>query len=388
MKVFIKRHLLIVILIFFLAISFLSAAAGYRTSTSYYKEQSAVMALSWSLKPTKDYSALSYNNDGQFQALSGDDAFIIDASGRKIKKAPGEDSLGEGMYEYSKKGRSGVKDSDGRVVIEAKYNWFSEFHQGYTIATDHNEHQSIIDKKGVTVFDEKKTKEIYYVGGTLFFVQIPDNYIFDAATREKTKVSSEFEFLVTFGDNGYIAHLRNGGQCILKDDFTLGEDRRLYRDIDQLSEGMRYVEIYKDQFADKVSSDFIEESAETICGYINEEGDLVIKLPFYTTDRANPFSEGKALVYANRKILCIDKSGKTLFQLKTDYKNDYWFFDTTEFSGGYAPVTLDGVHYGFLDEKGKFAVKPYFKSASEIMDGYSIVNYRDAYGILNLKEGI
>ena len=393
MKIFIKNHLFIIILIFFACISALSAWAGYKTSTTYYEERSSVMALPWSLKPTKDYTDLYFGSAaGSFQTTKGDDLLLIDDAGKQIKRIKHvECSLGEGLYEYTENGQCGIKDEDGNIIVKAIYNGIDSFYGQYAVATDSTGSQRLIDKKGRTVFYDKSTDEIIHFDGNTYLVRpngAPGLYLFDAATGTKTKVPSTISDLKSDGNGGYIAYLYKGGHCFLKKDFALSEDRKFYKTVGELSEGLRYVEIYEGQDADKVSDGFDENTTKIICGYIDKKGRLVIKLPYYTTDRANPFSEGKALVYANSEIRCVDKTGKTLFNLKTHYESGYWFLYETAFTGGLAPVTLDGIHYGFINESGKFAIEPYFTDATEIEDGHSIVKYREAYGILNLKEAI
>lgn len=394
MKIFIKNHLLIIILIFFVGISGLSAWAGCKTSTAYYEERSSVMALSWSLKPTKSYSDLYFGTAaGSFLTSKGDDLLLIDAAGKPIKRIKNaEYSLGDGLYEYTENDQYGIKDEDGNIVVKAIYNNVEPFLSGYTIATDSTGSPRLLDKKGHTVFYDKSANEIIHVDGTTYLIKTngtsTDMYLFDAVTGEKKKVPSTISDLESDDNGGYIAYLYEGGHCFLKDDFTLAEDTKLYKTVGELSEGLRYAEIFEGQNADKISKDFDENTTKTTCGYIDEKGKLIIKLPYYTTDRANPFSEGKSLVYANSEIRCIDKTGNILFNLKTHYKNDDWFLYETVFAGGLAPVTLDGVHYGFINERGKFVIAPYFTDATEIEDGRSIVKYRDAYGILNLKEAM
>lgn len=391
MKAFLKKHFIIIAVVGFVLISFLCAFTGNKVATTYYTEKDVIMALPWSLEPTSDYIAIYYGDvPGQFEVLSEDDSQIIDAKGKILKEVGPDESLGEGLYLYSDGDLYGVKDEQREIVIKAKYSWIEPFRDGYTIVCDTNKHDIIIDRSGRIVFYEKRAQSISHIDQTYYLIQATEPFVVNAATGEEIQLPVAASEIYSDGMGGYIGLRKSGGQFFLTKEFKLTSDKQLYKTLGPLSEGLRFAGKFDGVTLDNVSDDFDEDLAKASYSYMNADGQAVIKLPYEDNVDGGIFSEGKALVLSSRnnELVCIDKMGSKLFTLKTDYSDDYFYVDVPCFSQGYAPVSLNGSTYGFIDKKGEFAVAPLFKSAKKITNGYSIVTYRNTHGILDLKEGI
>ena len=78
-------------------------------------------------------------------------------------------------------------------------------------------------------------------------------------------------------------------------------------------------------------------------------------------DRAYDFSEGVARVQSGDFFTFIDASGKSVLSQQ--------FKGLTRLSEGLAGASIDGVHWGVIDSKGKFVIEPKF--ARIAVDGFS-----------------
>ena len=74
----------------------------------------------------------------------------------------------------------------------------------------------------------------------------------------------------------------------------------------------------------------------------------------------------------------------------------FWSPYFTWFVDGLAPATLDGQHWGYINQSGKFVIEPYFKEAHIVMNKTAAVCLiqsdiqstlsNSRWGILDLKE--
>lgn len=130
---------------------------------------------------------------------------------------------------------------------------------------------------------------------------------------------------------------------------------------------------------------------EQKCGYINEKGDVVVKLDY---DGADPFSEdGYAIVSkkvndTTSKYIAIDTKGTELFSFSSnEYKNHGAFVN------GYIPVQRDNDEVVLLDKTGKKLCSigkwdgfiPYWLGFN---DDVIVFQDGDAYGLKNDKGEI
>jgi len=107
-------------------------------------------------------------------------------------------------------------------------------------------------------------------------------------------------------------------------------------------------------------------------GYIDESGEFAITPQF---DEAKPFSDGLAKVWKDDKATYIDTAGKTVIDV-TQYHY------TGDFSEGLAfvaePVERGG-KIGYIDRKGKTAIRPQFDSAGGFHHGLARVTLGDRW---------
>ncbi|MBS1573149.1 MAG: WG repeat-containing protein [Bacteroidetes bacterium] len=102
---------------------------------------------------------------------------------------------------------------------------------------------------------------------------------------------------------------------------------------------------------------------DSLLGYIDKKGNYVIKPSFiYATN----FNDGLAFTTrSNGHITCIDKKGKVKFTL-TDVES------ASEFSENFAVVSVAG-KYGYIDNTGKYIIKPQFDYAANFNEGLAKV---------------
>jgi WG containing repeat len=111
-------------------------------------------------------------------------------------------------------------------------------------------------------------------------------------------------------------------------------------------------------------------------GYINKEGEIVIKPQF---NQARKFSEGLALVSTGGVPLTdpvvksfvrmgyIDEQGRWVIQSRLKY---YFYYD---FSDGLVSFRAQSKEWGYMDRKGQIAVRPRFQWAGTFANGFAPV---------------
>ncbi len=337
------------------------------------------------MEPTDQYDWITAGESpGQFEAYDGEKWFLIDATGRVLEEIPDDESLGGGLFRFEKEDLCGVKDASGKVVIEAKYRSIEKFHHGYAAAWDGSRHK-LLSRDGSQLLADELISDISYIKDGKYFINGNTHYILDVITGEKTQLPSKVLGITTDDNGSYMARLPDDTYCYLTDSFAIPEGAVLYKTLPEFAEGLAYVERYDDLIVDEKHNIPLTRGHTRICGYMDDSHKIVLPLAYKDIKRACPFAEGKALIYADRKIICIDTKGNTLFTLEGCSNNDPL---DTGFAGGYASLSLDGKKEGIIDEKGEFVIDPIFDSVGRINAGHAAARYKDQYGIINLKEGI
>lgn len=139
-------------------------------------------------------------------------------------------------------------------------------------------------------------------------------------------------------------------------------------------------------------------NGETLYGYINKSGDMVIKANY---DRAYGFSCGWALVAEGSDKTYIDKNGKSAKVPDTDTYYTYFYHDYITFKegglfgkwdnnfvvaipadykaigmtadNGYCFFSEDGKKYGFLDKNGKVVIADDYDYTATFDEGICVV---------------
>jgi len=133
-------------------------------------------------------------------------------------------------------------------------------------------------------------------------------------------------------------------------------------------------------FSDGLDTFSQEEGKKTLYGYINKDGEIVIKPQF---KYARDFENGKAIVTTNDdKNAIIDKTGKII---KTfDYKIDAISQDIAVF------YDKSKDKYGYIDLSGNILIEAEYTEANIFEDGYAVVNnaeesYNKKIGLIDSK---
>ena len=121
-----------------------------------------------------------------------------------------------------------------------------------------------------------------------------------------------------------------------------------------------------------------QDGSHELYGYINASGKAIGDFIY---DRANPFSEGYAVVVKNELFGFIDSTGKEIIPCQYE--------EAARFSEGLACVKVNGKN-GFIDKSGKMVITPSFSRAcwvSDFSEGLAAVYTGDdsSGGFINKK---
>ncbi|MBA2734085.1 MAG: WG repeat-containing protein [Acidobacteria bacterium] len=182
--------------------------------------------------------------------------------------------------------------------------------------------------------------------------------------------------IVKDGKWGYI---NNQGKIVIEPQFDMARD---------FHDGLALVTKYGATYADDRY------------GYIDETGKLVIEQRIPSTSRdftdeftsRYRFSEGLAVIPSEYKLennfnrvektACLDKTGKTLFELDTNHRVRSVFSDglllveVREPGSDFEPlenVSRANVKYGYVDRTGKFVIEPKYSLAKPFSEGLAAV---------------
>ena len=112
------------------------------------------------------------------------------------------------------------------------------------------------------------------------------------------------------------------------------------------------------------------------CGFIDRKGNVVIKPQF---DTCAEFYERLAVVTVNSKTKVIDERGQTVFEPELQPLHKY-------FSEGLMSVCVPHGHacgpIGYLDKKGRIAIKPQFEIAYPFSEERALVNVNGKWGYI------
>ena len=259
----------------------------------------------------------------------------------------------EGKVKY------GFIDTKGNWIIQPKFDFIRDFHQGLAGAKI-NEKWGFIDMKGNWVikpkfynvdyfnngiaraYEETSIKDICKVG----FINTEGNWI----------IKPDFWSLSDFS-NG-LALASDDDKCGLIDlngnwTITLPE----FYWIDNFYEGLARVEL----------------SRNGKSGFINIKGDWVIKPKF---DDVGDFNNSLARARLNGKCGFIDAKGNWKIRPEFDYVRD--------FHEDLAVANL-GKKYGFIDKKGNWLIPPNYDDLADFNNGLAIASVNNKYGFIDKK---
>lgn len=401
MKEFIKKNAPLTALGVLVILSLISGISGYFISADYQKQNAEMNKLPWVVPLTKEYDNLWPTDDGKFfEAEKDDGTYLMDSRGNIVSK--GNDNcdypLAGGMTRFSSKNDYyiyGVKNKDGKVIAEAKYDFVYGGDGGYVLI-EKDSRATIIDENGNTVLDGKGYREITHIAGTYYLLSGIEQQIFNAEDGSMEKIGNRITYIYPDGNDGYIAQLNGWAPYILLDkNFKPKNNGQQYNYISTYSNGLYYAEKIKDSFysPERLDSDY-EENPKVEKGYMDETGEMIIPLPGDTLFGYN-FSEeeDKAIICTTKKIKIIDRNGKVLSELKANFKKDSetgmfdYAQDRAVFKGGYAPVDF-GKNFGIIDTDGNMVLEPKYSMIRRGPDNCYAVSIGERNGIINLGEGL
>lgn len=381
-----KRNVILSFSIFLIALSIGCALFGYYGAGKIQSTQDTIDKLTWLLEPSEVYDYIDFlDKENLFIAERTEDKAqcLLDSTGAVVNKVSASEILSNGYYTYKVDDSYGIKDKNDQIIIKADFSYVYD-EGNYFVAFSEENIPSIYTLEGKHLHTGSESADVYYLKDDQFYIypwSNKDCYIFHAETQAKESIVWDdltFESLY-INEQGELYGACAGIVYFLDENFDVNKEKPIYDQYDELSEGLRYVVIL-DKKTDKV----------TPC-YINEQGEVIIKLEGDVPESAGPFREDKALIEQNNKLICIDKTGKELFRLDVKRRDSsFTFYDTYIYSEGLAAVSLDGDKYGYIDASGEFIIPAIFDIADEIKNGYApVAFYRDdyQYGILDFNQG-
>ena len=234
----------------------------------------------------------------------------IENTKSEIKSKNEEKEIIPVLIPVRRNGMWGFSDTNGKIVIEAKYREVYSFKSGYAVVKDFNE-EKMAGKYGV----------INYKGESV----VKADYDFIRELKENI-------FIVKQGEK-YGAVNINGKTII----------NTVMDEMGDFSEKVAYFKL------------------EGKYGYIGADGKIKIK-PMY--DKAFNFSNGAARVVIGESIRYIDLEGKFISEKQ--------FKEGRDFKDGVAAVKEDN-KYGYIDKRGKYVVEPIYENGFDFSEGYGAV---------------
>lgn len=328
---------------------------------------------------------------------------LIDDTGRVVLE-PKYDSIAsfsEGLAAVKLGNRYGYINTAGQLVIDLKYQEARPFSEGLACIKIEGEY-GYINKKSEIVIEPQFQAARQFLDGQAVVTKNA-KHLFVDARGNITEFPSQFGHVGKFSDGlalvareGKWGYIDKKGHLVVPLKFEWGRD---------FSEGMSAVNI---------GGRFTRKSFEGgKWGFINTKGEMVIPpkyegWPFY-------FREGLARVQLGWKRFFIDKKGKKVLDVpwhcKKTFrngwlrvtKNNHWgcmdkkgnmvleakFSELRPFSKeGYASARLRNKGCGIIDRTGKFLVEPKFYNANPVIGHIvSIEVTRGKGGYLDLRTG-
>lgn len=236
---------------------------------------------------------------------------------------------------WDERGKYGFIDAGGRVVIRPQFDGALPFTEGLA-AVSIGKRWGFIDSSGRVVVP------LSYYGVSPFSDGVAAVTVADGEARRC----------------GYIDH---AGQFVIKpqNKFTCKD----------FNEGFALVGVYD------------ERAGEHFDGYIDKKGELAIGGQYV---RADPFSEGLAMVVSWSNSVFINKQSETVINLKGYVDNDApgdEYVPTGAFSEGLAMVGIKSptqygyYRYGFVDKKGRvvFKLPERFRAEGAFQNGRALI---------------
>ncbi|MDF2925692.1 MAG: repeat protein [Paenibacillaceae bacterium] len=305
------------------------------------------------------------------RTLKGTQWGYIDAAGKMILlpvynyAMPFQDN---GLAIVDQNGHSGVIDTEGRFVVEPRYDSINPFSEGLAVASD-SKGAKVINESGAVITD----REYPYInsfsdGRALFTAGVPSN-------------QQTYGYLDTSGKEIIPARYLEGT------DFA--DSRAVVKVKEQeymlIGKNGEQLEVYPFAFVGSLSEGLLayQEKEQGQYGYINEQGDVVIR-PAYSG--AQPFRDGRAIVNTaedyGARYGVIDAQGKFVIQ---GVYNDIRDLGEKRFGLGRAidpAQPFIGSVYAIADGDGQLLSGFVYSDPEDYKEGYaSVHNGRETFFI-------
>jgi hypothetical protein len=251
----------------------------------------------------------------------------------------------------------GFIDATGKVVIELQYRCAFGFSEGLApVAKDCGGLWEYIDHKGNIIIPAKFQWAGNFSDGLAEVLVAPDP---NAPNIDKSGYIDKTGKIVIEAKFGWAEQFSDGLALVADDkpnSYAVSNPKAF---IDK--KGNRVTDFFDD--AESFSEGLAAVRVNWLWGFINKTGTIVIP-PAYDFI-STPFSEGYAAVHCNNdKIAFIDRRGKKI--------TECLFSEVGDFSEGLALVAAKK-GWGFINTKGKFAIKPQFNYADSFLNGLAKV---------------
>ena len=249
-------------------------------------------------------------------------------------------------------GRYGYVDKTGKLVIEPRFNYASDFSEGLAFVRDEDTRSyGYIDKAGKMVISQIGFGYDFSEGLAEVAVGNKHGYIDRTGTMVVPPLSQvggpKFsEGLVVMSIGGRRGYFDRAGKIAINPQFE-----------------------WASEFSDGLAAVRIGEANTAKWGYIDKTGQTIISPQF---DGADRFSEGLAAVGSGGRVGFIDKAGKVVIAFQFDA--------ASAFSEGLAAIRIGdrntGKH-GYIDKTGRMIINPAFDYADPFSDGRARVRVGD-----------
>ena len=278
-----------------------------------------------------EYQFELINLKGEF--LEIEDPSIILQKG--LNSSPS--GFGNGLVPVSKRRKLGYMNTQGKIAISCKYNYASEFSDGYAVAKrdkqyfviDVNGNETIINNpqiKGIKKFSEGMAP-FYNKNGMSGFINTEGKVIIPARFTGVGYFRSGVAWART--KEGLIGFINNNGDWVIEPQFIAVKNFSLESEIAQVR--------VKDTWT-----------------YIDKQGNILYP---YLADSFDDYSEGFAKAVTNKKVGFLDNKQEWVIQPQ--------FEATRRFKNGYAAAKQNG-KWGLINTKGEWVIQPVYFAVKDV----------------------
>lgn len=270
------------------------------------------------------------------------------------------EEYGISLYKIREKGKVGLADRTGKVLLDARYDSITPFYEHLALALE-------------------------YEAGKYLLKGIIDDYNYDVVVPTSNYyVNLKYPMfykgkLVVFNRNNKYGYLLPDGAEFLKCQYDAAGP--FYEGVSYIKNGTRV--------------EYLQEDGKPLNTRLESEGYIFLTGTHFN-EKGEAFVQAKQ-VGAGMKYSIIDKNGNVIREAKISGKKikNYEYRKNFEFS----PLMEDGLHldpvkiyeenglYGFLSQDGSILLPAQFSEAYRFVNGYAKVKKDGKYGLLKLESG-